>query len=99
MDRPKYTINVTVDKPELIPETPDMNGECIGFVMIRFFEDKPGDVTISGTTVEQIAKALASNTYLEQAMAIAEGYIKAKHIVARDERASSIFEMLVGGGK
>lgn len=99
MDKPKYTINVTVDKPELIPGTPDVNGECTGFVLIRFYEDKTGDATISGASVEQIAKAFAGNTYLEQAMAIAEGYIKAMHIVARDERASSVFEMFMGGDK
>lgn len=99
MAEPKYTINVTVDNPELIPETPDVKGECRGFVLIRICEDDPGDVTISGVSVEQIAKALATNNYLKQSMAVAEGYIKAAEIARRSERTNTLFDLLMGGGK
>ena len=99
MDKPKYTINVTVDKPELIPETPEVNGECDGFVLIRFFEDEPSDAIIHGVSVEQIAHALAAQTYLEQAMAVAEGYIKAAEIARRNMHGNPVIDFLFGGDK
>ena len=96
MNKPKFTINVNVDNPEFTEDIPKLDKPCEGFLLIRFNGDDVAEVDIVHGSVHKIAMAMALSNTLQQAMAIAEGYIKAKQIKAEGDRFDFMANLLKG---
>ena len=96
MDNPKFTFNVTVDNPEFTEDIPKLDKPCEGFLLIRFNGDDVAEVDIVHGSVHKIAMALSASNTMEQAMVIAEGYIKAMAIDREANKYDFIGQLLKG---
>ena len=95
MNSPKFTINVKVDNPELVAEMPNETTECDGYVLIAF-NGEHSSTEITHTSINKIAMAMTTCNQMEQAMAIAEGYIKAMAIEREANKYDFIGQLLKG---
>jgi hypothetical protein len=95
MNSPKFTINVKVDNPELVEEMPNETTECDGYVLIAF-NGEHSSTEIIHTSINKIAMAMSTCNQMEQAMAIAEGYIKAMAIEREANKYDFIGQLLKG---
>lgn len=95
MNKPKFTINVKVDNPELVEEMPRETTECDGYVLIAF-NGEHSSIEITRTSIHKIAMAITTSNIMEQAMAIAEGYIKAMAIEREANKYDFIGQLLKG---
>lgn len=95
MNKPKFTINVKVDNPELVEEMPHETTECDGYVLIAF-NGEHSSIEITHTSIHKIAMAMSTCNQMEQAMAIAEGYIKAMAIDREANKYDFIGQLLKG---
>lgn len=98
MNKPKFTINVKVDNPELVEEMPRETTECDGFVLIAFNGDD-SSTEITHTSVHKIGMSMATCNTMQQAMAVAEGYIKAQKIKEEGNKYDLLAKLLKGVDK
>lgn len=89
--------------PDFAPDPQMVNGiEADGFLLMAMKDDRPSVVTIYGMTTLDLARMLAGDkseagSVIRQAIAIAEGLLKAEEIKKTEDRntmARSLAEML-----
>ena len=99
----KYVISVKGAEgcnPEYAPDELLNKGlETDGFFLCAFKDGRPQPTTVMGCTTMEIAMLFAGDkseagSVIRQAMAIAEGILKAKEIKQQDDRNQSAGELL-----
>ena len=83
--------------PEFAPDKESQEGiECSGFLLMTFAGDELQSVHLSGVSTKKLTDAIRDNCMdevigiLRQAMAVAEGYIKAAEIFGQMKRDSKM---------
>ena len=93
----EYTIRIESSNPEYEVDKNIRDGLTVdGFILVTFRNEKPACELLNGVSVVNLAdwieKETKAGAVMRQAMAIAEGYLKAKDIMdkTREEKGSRL---------
>jgi len=102
MKNNEYTIRIESSNPEYEVDKDIRDGLTVdGFLLITFQDDQPVCEIMNGVSVANLAKWIERETetgaVMRQASAIAEGYLKAKDIMAKAMKEKGPSRLVVEG--